>query len=146
VTTTEDFLSCPVPVGVRVLATNPPFNQHSAFVERSVALLDSYELDAAVLLFRHDHLQSESRHPPRVRISALRRAAAIHLCRWRPTWIANTSDNGRWTFSWVVWLHDHYGPPEVFWPDRRVRRPATRSHVLSSTSLSGGRVTQVERW
>jgi hypothetical protein len=79
--TTADFSSCPVPPGARILATNPPFNQHSVFIERSMALLDAGALDAVVLLFRHDHLQSESRTPPKVRIAALRRAAAVYICR-----------------------------------------------------------------
>jgi hypothetical protein len=120
VTTTSDFLSCPVPKGVRILATNPPFNQHSAFLGGCMALLDAGALDAVILLSRHDHLQSESRVPPRTRIAALRRATAIYICRWRPTWIVGTSGNGRWAFNWDVWLRGHDGPPQTFWLDPRL--------------------------
>jgi hypothetical protein len=120
-TTNQDFRHCPVPKGACILATNPPFHLHSAFLARCAALLDAGQLDVVVLLFRHDHLQSESRTPPRVRISALQRAAAIYICPWRPIWIAGTDGNGRWAFSWVVWKRGRKGPPEVSWLKRRAR-------------------------
>jgi hypothetical protein len=121
VATTDDFLHCPVPKGIRILATNPPFNLHLAFLGRCTDLIDAGALDAVILLLRHDHLQSESRTPPRVRISALRRAAAIYVCPWRPIWIAGTTGNGRCTFNWDVWLRGYAGPPQIFWPNRRTR-------------------------
>ena len=61
IATKLDFRGCPVPQGARILATNPPFNLHSSFVARGTALLDAGKLDVAVLLFWHDHLQSEPR-------------------------------------------------------------------------------------
>jgi hypothetical protein len=121
VTTTADFLSCPVPEGVSILATNPPYNSLSAFIERSLKLLDAGALDVVILLFRHDHLQSESRDPPHVRIPALRRAAATYICAWRPTWIPGTKNNGRWGNSWIVWRRGYFGPPATYWPERRTR-------------------------
>jgi hypothetical protein len=125
ITTAGDFLNCRPPRGARLLATNPPFNLHSAFVHRSQLLLAAGELDAVILLFRHDHLQSESRTPPHCRIAALNQATAIFVCPWRPIWIAGTKGNGRWTFSWVLWLRDGYdnysGPRRPVWLKRRAR-------------------------
>jgi hypothetical protein len=121
IATEQDFRHCPVPEGARILATNPPFHLHSAFLARGTALLDADQLDLVVLLFRHDHLQSESRTPPRVRIPALRRAAAIYICPWRPIWIAGTEGNGRWAFNWVIWKRKSDGPPQLYWLERRAR-------------------------
>jgi hypothetical protein len=122
VTTTADFKRCAAPAGARILATNPPFLAHSMFVERSMALLESGALDAVVLLFRTDHIQSESRTPPRCRIDALNKVAAIFFCPWRPIWIANTSGNGRWGFHWLVWLRAGVeGPHGNRWLTRRTR-------------------------
>ncbi|MFL5279988.1 MAG: hypothetical protein ACJ8AW_03080, partial [Rhodopila sp.] len=33
-----DFLACPVPKEARILATNPPFHLHAAFIARSMML------------------------------------------------------------------------------------------------------------
>jgi hypothetical protein len=107
-----------VPDRVRILATNPPFNAHSAFNQRALYLLDTNELDAVVLLFRHDHLQSESRTPPHCRLDALRRATQIFFCPWRPTWIAGTAGNGRWSNSWVLWQR-YVAPRRPVWLTRR---------------------------
>jgi hypothetical protein len=122
ISTPDDFRTCSVPEGARILATNPPFNLHSVFIERSLSLFDSGVLDAVVLLFRHDHLQSESRTPPHCRIAALNRATRIFICPWRPTWIPGTRSNGRWTNSWVVWLRGAPSRSPV-WLRRRRRVP-----------------------
>jgi hypothetical protein len=118
IATADDFLSRAVPQGARILATNPPYNLHSAFIHRALCLLDANELDAVVLLFRHDHLQSESRTPPHCRIAALNRAAQVFICPWRPTWIAGTAGNGRWSNSWVLWQRA-VAPRQPVWLDRR---------------------------
>jgi hypothetical protein len=116
----QDFRRIPVPKGTRILATNPPFNLHSAFIQRSLEFLDAGELDAVLLLFRHDHLQSESRHPPKCRIAALNRATQLFICPWRPTWIPGTKGNGRWTNTWVLWLRGAE-PLRPVWLKRRAR-------------------------
>jgi hypothetical protein len=118
VPTDQNFLTCPVPEDTRIMATNPPFNEHASFIDRSMMLLDAGELDAVILLFRHDHLQSESRTPPRCRIAALNRATQIFICPWRPTWIAGTSGNGRWSNAWVLWLRGAE-PRRPVWLKRR---------------------------
>jgi hypothetical protein len=107
----RDFLTCDPPGRLAAIATNPPFNRHSAFVQRGLALLDRGATQAVVLLFRHDHLQSESRTPPRCRLAAVSRATLILCCPWRPRWIADTTEAPRWTFSWVVWRRDGFGGP-----------------------------------
>jgi hypothetical protein len=119
--TQDDFLHQLVPDNARILITNPPFHLHSAFIERSMLLLDEYRLDAVVLLFRHDHLQSECRTPPHCRLSALQQAEDIYICPWRPIWIEGSSGNGRWTFSWVVWQANRVGPPVMHWLKQRSR-------------------------
>jgi hypothetical protein len=118
VTTMDDFRQCKVPDGARILATNPPFHLHSAFIDRSLQLIDAGELDAVVLLFRHDHLQSESRTPPRCRIAALNRATQMFICPWRPTWIAGSGGNGRWSNAWILWLRGAE-PRRPVWLKRR---------------------------
>jgi hypothetical protein len=119
VTTSTDFLTCPVPKDVRILATNPPFHLHSAFLARSMTMLDANDMDAVVLLFRHDHLQSESRTPPRCRIAALNRATQVFICPWRPTWIPGSGGNGRWSNAWVLWMRNAE-PRPVVWLKRRL--------------------------
>jgi hypothetical protein len=136
ITTSDDFLHHPLPDRVRILATNPPFNQHSAFIQRALYLLDSNELDAAVLLFRHDHLQSESRTPPHCRLEALQRSTQIFVCPWRPTWIAGTAGNGRWSFSWVLWQRTA-APRRPVWLKCRTKQ--------SEHSSAPGRADLVDR-
>jgi hypothetical protein len=116
----RDFLSGWVPPGVLFAAvvTNPPFNLDSAFLQRGLELLDSGVVRSLTLLLRHDHLQSESRRPPHCRLAALRRASLVLICPWRPMWIPNTSGNGRWSFSWVVW-HAGGGPAAIRWAKKR---------------------------
>jgi hypothetical protein len=118
-----NFLVADPPEGIVTIATNPPFNQHSAFIERALQLLDSEAVEAVVLLFRHDHLQSESRTPPHCRLSAVARASEILCCPWRPRWIADTTAAPRWTFSWVTWRRGASGPPALVYVgrDRRLR-------------------------
>jgi hypothetical protein len=113
-----NFLVTEPPAGIVAAITNPPFNRHSAFIARALQLLDADVIEAAVLLFRHDHLQSESRTPPHCRLSALARASAILCCPWRPRWIADTTAAPRWTFSWVVWRRGAKGPPVFVHADR----------------------------
>jgi hypothetical protein len=115
----HDFLGEAVPPGVFAgIVTNPPFNRDSEFLRRGLHLLDSGVTRSLVLLLRHDHLQSDSRRPPHCRLAALRRASLVLICPWRPMWIPNTSGNGRWSFSWVVW-HAGGGPAAIRWAKKR---------------------------
>jgi hypothetical protein len=93
-------------------------------------------LDAVVLLFRHDHLQSESRTPPHCRLEALQRSTQIFFCPWRPTWIAGTAGNGRWSFSWVS-CRRYAAPRRPVWLKRRTRQ--------SEHSSAPGRADLVDR-
>jgi hypothetical protein len=143
VTTADDFLHQAVPDRVRILVTNPPFNQHSAFIQRALYLIDENALDAVVLLFRHDHLQSESRTPPHCRLEALNRSTQIFICPWRPTWIAGTAGNGRWSFSWVAWQR-YAAPRRPVWLQRRTKQthrtqPPPERGAWSTAAGSGPR-------
>jgi hypothetical protein len=129
----QDFLVCPSPVThLAAIITNPPFNRHSAFIRRGLELLNSRIASALVLLFRHDHLQSESRTPPRRRLAEVGRAETILLCPWRPRWIPGTTEAPRWTFSWIVWRRDAGGSPVLRYARRRLTIPATASGGLIS--------------
>jgi hypothetical protein len=117
-----DFLSGAVPPDrIASIVTNPPFNVHSGFIQRGLQLLDDGTVAALVLLFRHDHLQSESRHPPHCRLAAFRRASRVVICPWRPRWIPDTTEAPRWSFSWVTWLRDAAGPTVIDWSDSAAR-------------------------
>jgi hypothetical protein len=108
----RDFLADVPPAGpFAAITTNPPFNRHSAFIQRGLELIDRGVTQSLVLLFRHDHLQGESRTPPKCRLDALERANLILLCAWRPRWIVGTRKAPRWTFSWVLWRAGADGPP-----------------------------------
>jgi hypothetical protein len=116
--TVDDFRRCPVPEGARTAVTNPPFNIIGVFIERGLHLLDAGELDAVILLLRHDHLQSECQAPPHCRIAALNRVTQLFICPWRPLWFAEKKSNPRWSFTWAVWARDTAQRPPV-WVSRR---------------------------
>jgi hypothetical protein len=116
-----DFLVDAVPVDLdpnTILVINPPFNRHSAFIERALRWLDDGVVQAVIVLFRHDHLQSESREPPHCLLEALRRSTQLFICPWRPTWIPGTTGNGRWSNTWVLWLRGAE-PQRPVWLKRR---------------------------
>jgi hypothetical protein len=107
----QDFLRSRPPPGCRVLVTNAPFYQLDQFLRRSLTMVRTpcIEIEAAVLLLRLDALAA------RVRASLLERAFAIHVCAWRPRWIAGSTTSPRWSFCWVTWLHSYAGPPKTRW-------------------------------
>jgi hypothetical protein len=112
-----DFLKDQPPAGTRgaVAITNPPFGGSGLgdpFLARTLALIDSGWLAGAVLLQRADAGGTDGR------AEIFNRAAAEITCCWRPRWIPGTTGNGRWWFSWFVWLPDHSGPPVT----HRIRR------------------------
>jgi hypothetical protein len=108
----RDFLTCIPPASrFAAIVTNGPFNWHSAFIERGLELIDRGVTESPVLLFRHDHLQSESRDRPKCRLDAIKRASLILNCQPRPRWIPGTKGAPRWTFSWVLWRAGADGPP-----------------------------------
>jgi hypothetical protein len=103
---TDDLQNCAAPKGARIMATNPPFNRIGLFIEHGLMLLDVSELDAVILLLRHDHLQSECQAPPHCRIDALNRVTQLFICPWRSFWLADRTSNPRWAFTWAVWERD----------------------------------------
>jgi hypothetical protein len=120
VTTYTDFLTTAVPAGVRLLATNPPFDAMSKFIERALFLLDAGALDAVVFLFRSDHTYAESDDLPRIRLAALNRSAAQFFCAWRPRWVRGSKGNGHFSAAWIVWLRPGVaGPHGPVWLRRR---------------------------
>jgi hypothetical protein len=111
-----NFLTDPPPApcgGLAAVVTNPPFNSLDAFTARGLHHLDAGTARALVLLWRWDHLTAASRG------AALRRASAIHLCQWRPRWIADSTTGPRWSFAWITWRADHPGPPALIPINRR---------------------------
>jgi hypothetical protein len=115
IATGQNFLHRQPPPECRSLATNPPFNQLNAFLARAVSLLDPPDnrLAAAVLLLRLDALAARTRAP------LLAGAAAIHVCIWRPRWIAGSTTSPRWSFCWITWRRGHAAPPVLRW----IRQP-----------------------
>jgi hypothetical protein len=113
----QDFFSLSPPPLCQSLVTNPPFNRLDQFLQRAVSLVDSpnNSLIAAVLLLRWDALTA------RVRSPILRRARHIHVCNWRPRWIADSTTSPRWSFCWVTWRRGCSGPPTIYWIDRGSR-------------------------
>jgi hypothetical protein len=100
-----DFLTSPPPLTQPIACTNPPFRLLDKFIARGLALLDSGQISALVLLLRCDALTAAGR------AFALNRAAGIATCCWRPQWTAVATATGRWSFAWAWWLPDHAGPP-----------------------------------
>jgi hypothetical protein len=117
----HDFFSSSPPHLCQSLVTNPPFNQLDRFLDRAVRLVDSPDngLIAAVLLLRWDALTAMVRTP------LLRRARDIHVCSWRPRWIADSTTSPRWSFCWAVWRRGCSGPPTLHWIEKMQQR---RSH------------------
>jgi hypothetical protein len=119
-----DFLNDPPPLMTHgsILITNPPFGKSGLldpFLDRTLALLDKGHLRGAVLLARPDAAGTAGR------ADTFNRAAAEYTCCWRPVWIPGTSGNGRWWFTWFVWLADRRGPPVHY----RLRRPSQRDNI-----------------
>jgi hypothetical protein len=110
----QDFLISSPPHLCQSLVTNPPFNQLSRFLQRAVSLVDSPDnnLIAAVLLLRWDALTA------RGRALVLQQARQIHLCTWRPRWIADSTTSPRWSFCWVTWRRGCCGPPTMHFVQR----------------------------
>jgi hypothetical protein len=113
----HDFLNDPPPpvthgmVGV----TNPPFagsNLGDPFLRRTLELLDTGHLSAAVLLQRADASGTDGR------ADIFNRATWEIICCCRPLWIPGTKGGGRWWSQWFVWLAGQSGPPI----SRRIRR------------------------
>jgi hypothetical protein len=113
----QDFLRASPPPFCQSLVTNPPFNQLDRFLARAVSLVDTQDnsLIAAVLLLRWDALTAMVRTP------LLRRAHQIHVCNWRPRWIADSTTSPRWSFCWVIWRRGCSGPPSMYWIDKENR-------------------------
>src|SRR6516165_3963114 len=88
-----------------IMATNPPFVQLDAFLVRTLALLDSGHLSAAVLLVRPDFAGTIGR------AAFFNRAAFEFTCCWRIRWIAGTTTQPRWWGQWFVWQAGRNGPP-----------------------------------
>lgn len=111
-----DYVHDPAPAATRgaVMITNPPFGGSGLldpFIARTMALLESGHLRAAVLLQRADATGTDGR------AEIFNGAAAEWTCCWRPVWIPGSEPRGRWWFEWVVWLSDCSGPPT----NRRLR-------------------------
>jgi hypothetical protein len=93
----HDFHDPPPPATAGAIAvTNLPWSEErlAPFLARTLFLLDSGHLRAAVLLLRIDHTGAGGR------ADILNRAAATWTCCWRPRWVPGTTGNGRW---WCVW-------------------------------------------
>jgi hypothetical protein len=112
--TGQDFFSSSPPVGCQCLVTNPPFNQLDQFLARTVSLINSPDnsLTAAALLLRWGALTAM------VRMPVLQCVWRIHVCAWRPRWIAASTTSPRWSFCWATWLREHEGPPTMYWLER----------------------------
>ena len=82
-----------------IAVTNPPYARIDAFIARTIALLDSGHLSAAVLLVRPDFVGTDGR------------AAYEWTCCWRPVWIPGTKTQPRWRCEWFAWLAGCSGPP-----------------------------------
>jgi hypothetical protein len=94
--------------GGAILATNPPFGRSGLldpFIERTMSLLDSGHLSAAVLLQRVDATGTDGR------ADVFTRAVAEFTCCWRVRWIPGTTGQPRWWFAWFVWLPGRAVPP-----------------------------------
>lgn len=116
-----DYLHDPTPAAARgaVMITNPPFGGSGLldpFIARTMALLESGHLRAAVLLQRVDATGTDGR------TNVFNGAAAEWTCCWRAVWIPGTKTQPRWWFVWVVWLPDCSGPPT----NRRLRLAEVR--------------------
>jgi hypothetical protein len=113
----HDFLNDPRPPATRGMLgiTNPPFTGSDLgdpFIRRTLELLDTGHLSAAVLLQRADSGGADSR------AHIFNRAAYEITCCWRPVWIPGTKGGGRWWSQWFIWLPGQSGPPI----SRRIRR------------------------
>jgi hypothetical protein len=105
-----DFVNDPPPPRTRgaIAITNPPYagsGLGDPFLARTMALLDSGWLHAAVLLQRADAGGTKGH------AEIFNRAVAEFTCCWRPVWIPGSPGGGRWWFSWFVWLAGRSGPP-----------------------------------
>jgi hypothetical protein len=114
ISTGQDFLTSSPPSVCQSLVTNPPFNRLDQFLQRAVSLVDSPDnsLIAAVLLLRWDAL------PAGGRALVLQRARQVHVCTWRPRWIADSTTSPRWSFCWVTWRRGSSGPPTLHFVKR----------------------------
>jgi hypothetical protein len=113
----HDFLADPPPPHTRgsIGITNPPFagsGLGDPFIRRTLELLDTGHLSAAVLLQRADHAGTDGR------ADAFNRAAYEYTCSWRARLLPGTKGNGRWWFTWFVWVAGQSGPPI----NRRIQR------------------------
>lgn len=102
-----DFLQDDPPVRdcFAAIVTNPPFNALDRFMARGLHLMDAGRTKALVLLIRNDALMTSRR------VDMLNRAAFVLGCNWRARWIADSTGQPRWAFSWLIWRADHHGPP-----------------------------------
>jgi hypothetical protein len=95
-----------------ILITTSPFGIiGDRFLHRALQLLDAGHLTAVVLLQRADHGGTDGR------AEIFNQASHEFTCNWRPRWITGSQGNGRWFFSWLVWLAGS-GPPT----HQRIRR------------------------
>ena len=103
----HDYLRDAPPAATKgsIMATNPPFVQIDAFLVRTLALLDSGHLSAAVLLVRPDFAGTIGR------AALFNRAVFEFTCCWRIRWIAGTTTQPRWWGQWFAWQAGGNGPP-----------------------------------
>jgi hypothetical protein len=129
-----DFVNDPPPSRTRgaIAVTNPPYagsGLGELFLARTMELLDSGWLRAAVLLQRADSGGTKGH------AVLFNRAAAEWTCCWRPVWIPGSPGGARWWFSWFVWLAGAAGPPV----NTRITRPevtgTTRQRVSEARTV-----------
>jgi hypothetical protein len=102
-----DYLTDLPPPSTRggLVVTNPPFSQLTAFLARTLALLDAGWLSGAALLIRNDFAATDGR------ADMFNRATAEWECVWRTRWIPGSTGNPRWWCQWVTWQVGRNEPP-----------------------------------
>jgi hypothetical protein len=114
----HDYLRGTPPAATKgaIMATNPPYVQIDEFLARTLSLLDSGHLSAAVLLERPDFAATIGR------ADMLNRAVLELTCCWRVRWIPGTATQPRWWAQWFAWQAGCDGPPV----NRRLRQADLR--------------------
>jgi hypothetical protein len=105
-----DFLTEPLPAGVRTIATNPPFKLAEQFIERAKSL----DVDRFIFLLKLAALEGDRRS----RLMENTGLSRVWVFRKRLTMTRNgeTSRNGGMiAFAWFVWDRHHDGRAEVGW-------------------------------
>jgi len=109
-----DFLTCGSPVdGVFSIVTNPPYDKAEGFLRKALELT-ARSSGMVAMLFRNEYDCAASRRD----LFECEAFAAKLVLTKRPRWLdpdAVHVASPRHNFAWMLWDHNHSGPPNILY-------------------------------